>query len=702
VKFYGPDKIHNVGLFGHVGCGKTTLVEAMLLTAHAITRMGRVEDGTTVCDYDPDEQKRHMSINLALAPLEWDDNKINLLDTPGYADFVGEVAAAMQVIDGAIIVVNASGGIEVGTEIVWEMAQKAGVPRILFVNKLDRENTNFLRVIEQAREMLDPAITPLQLPIGSAQDFKGIISLRKQVAFLCSGKKDGSFTEGAVPAELVDQMHEWRTQLIEKIAETNDNLIERYFDGGEDALTPEELLTGLRAGIAKGSIVPVFCGSATAMSGIVQLLHGIIDSIPSAIRQPAMATELASGKEVNFPVAPKEPLTALVFKTLADPYGKISYFRVYSGEMHSNTTAYNARTGKDERIAQLYSVRGKEQETVSLVGPGDIGMATKLVETITNDTLCPHERPLKLVPIAFPPPLFTGAIKPRGRSDLDKLGTALTRIIEEDPTLHTSRDQQTGETLLEGLGESHLAIIAERMKRKFDTGVDIELPQVAFLETIRVKTEASYRHKKQSGGAGQFADVSIRVEPLPHDPTRTDPLEFVNEIVGGVISRGFMPAIEKGVREAMAEGILAGNPVVDVRVAVFDGKEHPVDSKEIAFKTAGKEAFKLATAKAHPVVMEPIYLLEIIVPEPFAGDVMGDISTRRGRVLGMLPSTTKGKTVVTAQIPLIECQRYITDLRSMTQGRGSFSMRFDHYEDVPQPIVVNLIEQHKQKRHPES
>lgn len=694
---YGPERIHNIGLFGHIGCGKTTLTESLMMTAHAITRMGRVEDGSTLSDYDPDEQKRKMSINLSIAPLEWHGDKINLIDTPGFVDFAGDMAAAMRVIDGAVIVMDASGGVEVGTEMVWDLAVKAKVPRMIFVNKLDRENANFFRCIEQARAQLDVAVMPMQIPIGEAKNFRGIISLRQQRSWLISEKHDGGYVEGEVPAEFNSLMHEWRTQLIDKIAATNDDLIEKYLEGGEDALTFDELLTGLRMGIASGSIVPVFCGSAFQVAGMAQLLNGIVECIPSAARKPITATDLTTGKVVALQPTAKETLSLLVFKTIADPYGKISVFRVFSGEFHSNSTAHNSRLRKDERIAQLYSMRGKEQEALLLVGPGDIGITTKLAETLTNDTLGSHDRPMQLEPIEFPLPAFTATFKPHSRADLDKLGGALHRICEEDPTLHTSRDQVTGETLLSGLGESHLAIIAERMKRKFDVSIDIELPRIPYREAIRGRAEASYRHKKQTGGAGQFADVSLRVEPLTPDPNRIDPLEFVNEVVGGVISRGFMPAIEKGIRDAMLEGVISGNHLSDVRVAVFDGKEHPVDSKEIAFKVAGKEAFRLAVLKAQPVLIEPIYRLEVIVPDPYAGDIMSDVSTRRGRVLGMEPSG-KGKTTVTALIPLAECQRYATDLRAMTQARGTFIATFDHFDEVPTQLMQAIIEQNKKER----
>jgi elongation factor G len=693
---YGPEHTYTIGLFGHGGSGKTTLTEALLLTAQAITRPGRVEDGTTVSDYDPDEQRRHTSINLAVAPVEWHGDKINIIDVPGYVDFLGEVRSTMRVIDGAVIVLDAAGGVEVGTEIAWDAAKALGVPRILFINKLDRDNANFYRCVEQAQEMLDASVIPMQLPIGDQREFKGIISLRRQRAWLMSDKKDGSFVEADIPDDMRGIEEEWRERLIDKIAATNDDLIEKYLEGGADALTQEEIQRGLRAGIVNGSIVPVFCGSALQVAGMAQLLSGIHDSFPSAARTPVPATDLLSGKAVTLKQSASEPLTALVFKTIVDTYGKLSYLRVYSGTLSANSTVYNPRTRKDERIGQLYLVRGKEQVAVPQIGPGDVGVATKLADVLTNDTLCSHDRPLQLAPIQFAAPAFTGTVKPRTRADLDKLGTALHHMVEEDPTLQISRDAISGETQLSGLGETHLQIVAERMKRKYGVDVETELPKVPYRETIRGRAEAQYRHKKQTGGAGQFADVSIRIEPLEPDPAREDPLMFVNGIVGGVIDRSFVPSVEKGVRAAMAEGVITGNHVVDVRVELFDGKMHPVDSKDIAFQIAGHEAFKIAAAKAMPAIMEPVYQLDITVPDQYAGDIMGDMNTRRGRVLGMMPDGT-GKTTIMAQAPLAEVQRYVTDLRSITQGRGRFEMKFDHYEDVPAHLVPALMESAKKE-----
>ncbi|MEN9933755.1 MAG: hypothetical protein RLZZ387_334 [Chloroflexota bacterium] len=696
MRAYGPDLIHTIGLFGHGGSGKTTLTEALLLTAKAITRAGRVEDGSTVSDYDPDEQRRRMSINMSVAPVEWENNKLNIIDVPGYADLAGEMATVARVLDGAVIVMDAAAGVEVGTELAWEVTGAAEVPRILFINKLDRDNANFFHCIEQAQELLDAAVIPMQIPIVENREFKGIISLRKQRAWLVSPQHDGGFVEADIPEHLLGLEQEWRERLIDKIAATNDDLIEKYLEGGADALTQEELNRGLRAGIANHSIVPVFCGSALEVSGMPQLLNGILDSIPSAARTPVPTTDLLAGKDFALQAKAAGPLAALVFKTLVDPYGKISYVRVFSGELHANSSVYNPRTRKDERIGQLYLVKGKEQTPVASIGPGDIGVATKLGDINTNDTLCSHDRPLQLAPIPFPAIAYTATVKPKTRADLDKLGVALHHVIEEDPSIRMSRDPQTGETLISGLGESHLAIIAERMKRKYAVDVDLELPRIPYRETIRGKAEAQYRHKKQTGGAGQFADVTIRIEPLTFDPAREDSLEFVNAIVGGVIDRSFIPSVEKGVRAAMHEGVISGNQVVDVRVELFDGKMHPVDSKDIAFQIAGHEAFKIAAQKAQPVIMEPIYMLEIIVPEQYAGDIMSDMNTRRGRVMGMMPDGN-GRTTVTAQVPLAEVQRYATDLRSITQGRGRFSMQFDHYEDVPSHLAQGLVEMMKKE-----
>ncbi|MBA3471208.1 MAG: elongation factor G [Herpetosiphonaceae bacterium] len=694
MKEYGPERIHTIGLFGHGGSGKTTLAEALLFASKGTGRLGRVEDGTTVSDYDPDEVKRHMSINLSVIPIEWHDNKFNFIDVPGYADFRGEAAAALRVIDGMVLVLDAGGGVEVGAELLWQMARAINMPRIVFINKMDRDNANFERTVEQAQRMLSEAITPMHLPIGAARDFKGIISLRKRRAWLHHNGKDGAYEVADIPANLTDQALTLADALVEKIAVTNDHLTEKYLEEGADAMTGEELREGLQAGIANGTIVPLFVGSATTLSGIPQLLDGILDAIPDAAKRITTATNLANNEEELLETRPDEAMATLVFKTLADQYvGRLSYLRVFSGEIYSNSVVRNARTGRDERIGQLYQIKGREQTPVAKICDGDIGAVTKLADTISGDTLYSVDHPLRLRGIPYPQPSFTGTIAPHGKGDLEKLGTALHRIVEEDPTLQIGRDPQTGEMLLSGLGESHLAIVAERMKRKFDVNVDVNIPRIPYRERIQNTVTTTYRHKKQTGGAGQFAEVSMRLEPLPPDPHREDPLEFVSEIVGGVISRSFWPAIEKGVREAMTMGVISGNPVVDVKVAIFDGKEHPVDSKEIAFKTAGKHGFREAARKAHVALIEPVYRLDINVPDEYVGDVLGDLNgNKRGRVQGM-EQVGSGRTIVTANVPLAECQRYATDLRSMTQGRGDFTMVFDHYDELPAHLSQSVVAQ---------
>lgn len=693
MKTYETGAIYNVGLFAHGGAGKTSLAEAMLYDSGTISRLGRVDDGNTVSDYDPEELKRRMSVNTTPLPFEWQGKKINLLDTPGYADFVGEIVAAAWVVDGAVVLACAASGVEVGTETAWELTGRRGIPRILFINKMDRDNANFFRVLEQAREILDRALTPLELPIGSESSFRGVIDLLRMRALFYSDRRDGKYEEGEIPEELREQAEEYRLALIEKIAETDDRLIEKYLEGEE--LTEEELRQGLKQGVRQGTIVPVLCGSATLNIGVQPLIDAVVTCFPSAAELPPVrATDLVSGQEVELRVSDASPLTALVFKTLADPYvGRQTFFRVMTGVLHSDSRVLNAGKGSEERIGTVYIARGKEQIAVQQLGAGDIGVVTKLTVTTTGDTLCSSDRPLRLPPIEFPEPVFTAAIRPETKTDLDKMGTALARIMEEDPTLRTSREPQTGEILLSGMGESHIQIAVERIKRKFDVSVIAELPLVPYRETIQKTVETSYRHKKQTGGRGQFAEVHLRLEPIDYNETE---FEFVNEIVGGVISKQYIPGVEKGVREAMQEGVVAGYPVVGVRVAVFYGKEHPVDSSELAFKIAASQAFKQGQAEANPVLLEPFVLAEILVPDAYTGDIMGDLNGRRARVLGMEPRG--GKTLIRAMAPLAEMQRYATELRSRTGGRGAVRMQFDHYEQVPAHVAEAAIAEARRRK----
>ncbi len=694
MKLFASAQIYNVGLFGHGGAGKTSLAEAILYDSGVITRLGRVDDGNTVSDYDPEEVKRKMSMNTTILPLEWEGRKVNLLDSPGYADFIGEMVSAMWVVDGAILVLCAASGVEVGSEAAWELAVGRNLPRILLINKMDRENANFYRTLDQVREVLDRAAVPLQLPIGAESSFEGIVDLLQMKAFRYSDKRDGQYEEIPIPAEMSDQVEGYRLALIEKIAETDDALIEKYLEG--ETLSDEEMHRGLRQGVREGTIVPVLCASATRNIGVQPLIEAIFFSFPSAAESgPVVALDpLRGDAEVQLACSDSEPLTALVFKTLSDPYvGRQTFLRVMSGVLYSDSRVRNPNKETEERIGPVYVMRGKEQTAVQKLGAGDIGAVTKLGQTQTGDTLCTSDRPLRLPPIIFPEPVFTAAIRPETKADLDKMGTALNRILEEDPTLRTEREQQTGEVLLLGMGESHIQIAVERMKRRFDVSVLVDLPLVPYRETIRRQMESKYRHKKQTGGRGQFAEVVLRLEPMDYNEAD---FEFLNEIVGGVISRGYIPGVEKGVREAMQEGVVAGYPVVGVRVAVFDGKEHPVDSSELAFKIAALQAFKQGQMQADPVLLEPVMLLEVTVPEAHTGDIMGDLNGRRARVLGMDPQGSR--TVVRAHVPLAEVQRYATDLRSITGGRGTFRIKFSHYEEVPAHLAEAVIAEARRRK----
>lgn len=693
MKTYQTDQIYNVGLFSHGGAGKTSLAEAMLFDSGTIGRLGRVDDGNTVSDYDPEEIKRKMSINATSLPLEWDGRKVNLIDTPGYADFLGEVISTMWVVDGSVIALCAASGVEVGTETAWELSLERALPRILFINKMDRDNADFYRTLDQIRDMLDRAATPLQLPIGRESSFEGLVDLLRRRAMRYSEKRDGEFEEIEIPADLQERVEEYHIALIEKIAETDDALIEKYLEG--ERLSDEDLQQGLRQGVRNGSIVPVLCGSATLNIGIQPLLDTILFCFPPAAETgPVVATDPVRGEEVELPASDASPLTALVFKTLADPYvGKQTFFRVMSGVLHSDSRVQNPTRRVEERVGAVYVMRGKEQIAVQQLGAGDIGVVTKLAETMTGDTLCTTDRPLVLPMIEYPEPSFTAAIRPETKADLDKMGTALNRILEEDPTLQTSREQQTSEILLMGLGESHVQIAVDRMKRKFDVGVLAELPLVPYRETIRRGVESKYRHKKQTGGRGQFAEVVLRIEPVDYNEID---FEFVNEIVGGVISRQYIPGVEKGVRESMKEGTVAGYPVVGARVSAIDGKEHSVDSSELAFKIAASQAFKQGQEQALPVLLEPIMFIEVEVPDTYTGDIMGDLNGRRARVQGMDP--LGGKTVIRAQVPMAEVQRYATDLRSMTGGRGSFRIEFSHYEEIPSHLAEAAVAEARRRK----
>jgi elongation factor G len=687
MKKYPIESIRNVALVGHGGTGKTSLAEAMLYTAGAISRLGRVDDGTSTGDFDPEEVQRKISINLSVLPCEWKGAKVNLIDTPGYPDFVGDVIGAMRAVEAALLVVDGTGSIDVGTETAWDLATEAGITKLFFVNKLEKENTDFYRTLEALRQRFGTSVAPLQLPIGAEDKFVGVVDLLTHKAYQWD---NGKIVSVDMPAEMQAQISKMREALIESVAEMDDSLMEKYFDEG--TLTDEEIAKGLEMGLRAGKVVPVLCGSAMKMVGVDTLLDFIISSVPSPASVPPVKGVNPSGTEETR--APNDPFCALVFKTMADPYvGKLTYFRVFSGSIRSDSHVYNANKEREERVGQIYFIQGKNQIPTPEIGAGDIGAVAKLQETATGDTLCDKAHPIILKSIEFPEPVYSLAVKAKTKADEDKLGPALQKLAEEDPTFQTYRDQEIGQTLIRGLGETQLDIMVERLKRKFGVEVETETPKVPYRETITTTAEAQGRHKKQTGGRGQFGDCWIRLEPLP----RGSGYEFVDQIVGGAIPRQFIPSVDKGIRDAMSQGILAGYPVVDVRAVCYDGSYHTVDSSDLAFQLAGRLAFRAAAEKANPVLLEPIYEMEIIVPEEFMGDVIGDLNSKRGRVLGMEP-LGGGRQKIRAHVPQAEIQRYSIDLRSIARGRGKFSAKFSHYEEVPPNVAQTIIAEAERAR----
>ncbi|MFC2015560.1 elongation factor G [Chloroflexota bacterium] len=677
---YGSDKLRNVALVGHGGSGKTSVAEALLFDTGAESRLGRVDDGTSVSDYDEEERRRQMSITASMIPCEWQGHKINVIDTPGYMDFVGEIIGSLRVVDSAVVVLDSTGGVEVGTEQVWHYTDAQNLPRIVFVNKMERENINYGRVLEQITSKFGVVAAPVHLPIGSQADFTGVVDLLSGKAYL--GEKG---TEGPVPDDMADAVEEARMTLVEAAAEGEDALMEKYFE--EETLSSDEIVRGLKARISQGTLVPVLCGSAGMNVGMQTLMRGILQLLPSPNdASPYPASSPTTGVPVQLKSDSAADLAALVFKTVADPYvGKLSFFRVYSGTLESDSRVENGRTGDEERIGQVYTMRGKEQTPVARVLAGDIAAVAKLSETQTGDTLYDRGSPLRLDPPLYPNPLYEVAVTPRTKADAAKLSPTLTRLNEQDPTLTWRQDSGTRETILSGMGDTHINVAVRRMEDTFGMGVDTAVPRVPYRETITRSASARYRHKKQTGGAGQFAEVHMRVEPRERDAGS----EFAWEVVGMNVSKTFGASIEKGVKAVNEQGVIAGYPVVDVKAAVFDGKEHPVDSKDIAFQIAGREVFKLAVKEAGPVLLEPVYKYTITVPEEYMGDVLSDLNTRRAQVLGM--DQAGDSSIVTAYVPLAEMQRYVSDLRSITQGRGIFSLEFVHYQNMPSHLTEQII-----------
>lgn len=675
-----PDRIRNVALVGHSGTGKTTLAEALLFEAGAIKRRGRVEDANTVCDFDAEEQSRRLSLSLSIAPFSWKGHKVNLIDTPGYADFVGDVAAALRVVDLAVFVVSAVEGVEVQTEAIWKMAADLDVPRMVFINKLDRERASFPRTLDQLRDRFGAGVAPLELPIGEEESFRGVADLLTDTAFTYV---DGKVERGEIPDEMEAQEHEVHDNLVEGIVVADDALLERYLEG--DLPSFEELEHTLAHGVASAQVFPVVCGSAAADVAIDRLADFICEIGPAPRDRPPVEV-VAGGSTAQVAPDPAGDPLAFVFKTIADPYvGHISLIKVLSGTISQDDHLYNTRSHRDERLHSLLTLRGRDQEPVRAVQAGDLAAVAKLSATNTSDTLAPKGTPVVVAPIEQPTPVLAVAIVAKTQADEEKVASALHRIAEEDPALVIERNDETHQTLLRGTGETHLNVTIERLKRKFNAEVATEPVKVAYRETITAEAEAEGKHKKQSGGRGQFGVAFVRIEPLE----RGGGFEYVDAIVGGAIPRGLIPSVEKGIQETMANGGIHGYPVVDVRATCFDGKFHAVDSDEMSFKMAGRLAFREAMANAGPVVLEPISRIEVTVPADQLGDVMGDLNARRGRVQGS-ESGNDGEAIVVALVPTSEILRYAIDLRSMTGGRGRFTETHDHYDLLPDHLVAAL------------
>jgi elongation factor G len=681
MKEYTTDKLRNVALVGHQGAGKTSLVEALLYNTGAINRMGRVEEGNTVSDWDEDEKERGLSLSTSLIPLEFNDHKINVLDTPGYTDFQGELKNAIRVADSVIVVVDAVSGVEVGTELAWQYAEAYQQPIIVTINKMDRENADFERTLNNLKQSF-PAykFIPVMIPIGAQASFKGVVNLITMKAYFNEGKDRSD-----LPADMADAANAARTVLVEAAAEADDALIEKYFDQGD--LSDEEIRDGMRVAARDSNLktVPVFVTSGTKNIGTVPLLEALVVYVspPSERRVQIMKPN----GELDFLTKPQTddgPLAAYVFKTTNDRFvGTLNYFRIFSGSIKADSRYYNVTREVEERFGSLLVVRGKEQMNVPVLHAGDIGVVAKLSNTKTGDTIGAKANPIQITRPEFPDPLYTVALTPRTQADSAKMGAILTSLSEADPTLRWRQDSSTKQTILEGMGEAHVNLAISRAER-LGVGIDTGMPRVPYKETITKTAETTYRHKKQTGGAGQFAEVSMRVVPNPGNG-----YEFESQIVGGAIASSFFPSIQKGINSVLEEGIIAGYPVVDVKAIIFDGKMHPVDSKDIAFQIAGREAFREAFQEANPVLLEPIMDVKITVPEALMGDIMGDLNTRRGRVQGM--DSEAGRSVVSAQVPLAEMMRYGNDLRSMTGGRGIYTMKFSHYEQVPAHLMQNII-----------
>ena len=670
--------IRNVALLSHSGAGKTSLCEAMLFGTKAVTRQGRIEDGNTVSDYEPEEIQRGSSIQTTLIAVNSGDGKINFLDTPGYDDFRGEVIGALQVVEGTAILVAAPSGVDVGTERAWDMSESRGLPRLIVINKMDRENADFDRNVADVQATFGRQCVPFQVPVGAADSFKGVINVADP--------------DADVPADLADEVEAARERLIEAAAESDDDLADRYLSGEE--LSADEIASALRGAVLRGELVPILATAATEGIGVIEFIEMANSYLPSPVDgvKPRL-TKRDSDDEVAYEADANAPLAALVFKTTADPFvGKLSLFRVFQGTIRSNSEAWDSNQGQSERVGQLYLPKGKNQENLTEVTAGDIGAVGKLSSTVTGDTLCTRDNQVTFAPIEMPVGYYRVAVSPASKADLDKMSLALSRIVEEDPSLQMSRNANTSETLITGLGDAQIDVAIDKIKRKFGAELRVKLPRVPYRETITRTTQTEYRHKKQSGGHGQFGHVLLRLEPMDRDQG----FEFGNEVVGGRVPREYIPSVEKGVVKALDEGALAGYPIVDLKAVLYDGSFHSVDSSGMSFEIASIQALKKGVSDASPILLEPVMRLSVTVPDAYTGEVMSDINGKRGRILGMNP---EGRvTVIDAEVPQSELLRYAQDLRSISQGRGYYSMEYDHYEPVPANLEPRVIEEAKRLR----
>jgi len=686
-----PDRIRNVALIGHRGSGKTSLAEAILYESGVVNRLGRVEDGTTVCDFEPDEKERGMSIGAAVTSFEHEGRKVNMIDTPGEPSFVAEALAALRVVDSAVVVVNAVMGVEVHTERLWRRADEEGLPRLVFVNMLDRERADFFRTLESLKSAFGPHVVATEIPIGTEHEVRGVVDLIDMVAFEHEDEGRGHSKQIEIPDDLRERAEEYREKLMDEVAENSDELMERYLDGEE--ISHEEIVAALKKGVTEGHLFPVTCGVATKNLGTNRLLEALVEDLPSPeMRGPVTALRGTGDDAEEVEIAPDESgeLVAYAFKTTADPYtGRINMLRVYSGVLKSDSHALNVTQGQKERIGQLAAPEGKEMSPIDELGPGDIGAVAKLKETRAGDVLAEKDDGLRFRPLDLPAPVMAFAFEPKSKGDDEKAASALRRLSEEDPTLDVHRDPDTGEQIIAGLSQIHVEVIVQRMKDRFGAEIELHPPRVPYLETIRKPAKAHGRYKKQTGGRGQFGDCHIEIEP--NEPGAG--FEFIDAIKGGVIPGSFIPAVEKGIQEAMQKGVVAGYPMRDIKVTLFDGQHHSVDSSEMAFKVAGSMAFKQAAAEADPYLLEPIMLMTISVPEECVGDVVGDLNSRRGRPLGMEPKGVM--TEIKAEVPMAEVLDYAPDLRAITGGRGDYTMEFARYEEVPGHLASKVIAEAK-------